>query len=199
MPIERDAKLNRTNTPCASKQKKSKHGESRPCRIVLPAVRVSKRPTSFAWTNIVKKGETHGHHSIDYSDSALDRRATGLAIQFRLGLLAERRIRLNSLNPYHSRFKRTSVNKHASARRLFLDPSARTERRAFPSTVCNRWHASQLSALNRTFAGCQNREHGGESVDAFPTARFYNFSRSLACYKTKVAVQFDYAAKIFKF
>jgi Asp-tRNA(Asn)/Glu-tRNA(Gln) amidotransferase C subunit len=31
------------------------------------------------------------------------------------------------------------------------------QRRALPSLVCNRWQASQLSALNRTFAVGQNR------------------------------------------
>lgn len=47
--------------------------------------------------------------------------ATGLAVQFRLGILAQRRIRLDSLDRYNSRFNGTSVNKHASARRRFLD------------------------------------------------------------------------------
>ena len=47
------------------------------------------------------------------------RGATCLAVQFRLGLLAQRRIRLDSFDCYNSRFNGTSVNKHASARRRF--------------------------------------------------------------------------------
>ena len=39
---------------------------------------------------------------------------------------------------HYSRFNGTSVNKHVSGRRRFLDPSARTERRALPSPFCNR-------------------------------------------------------------
>ena len=78
-------------------------------------------------------------------------------VQFRLGILAQRRPRLDSLDRHNSRLNGTSVIKHASARRRFPHPSARTERRALPSPVCNRWQASQLSALNRTFAGGQNR------------------------------------------
>ena len=75
------------------------------------------------------KGEAHGNHSIDHCDSALGRGATCLAVQFRLGILAQRRPRLDSINRYYSRFNGTDRERVFSRKRACLQ-TART-RRAF--------------------------------------------------------------------
>jgi hypothetical protein len=49
------------------------------------------------------------------------------------------------------------------------------------------------------FAVSEPKKHGGESLGDLAAARFHKFLLGLVRDKTKAAVQFDYAAKIFKF
>ena len=58
---------------------------------------------------------SHGHDSIDHLNPPLDRRATGLAAQPGLGLLAQRRTRIDSFDLDNSRFNGTPVNGGALA------------------------------------------------------------------------------------
>ena len=73
---------------------------------------------------------SHGHHSIDHLNPPLDRRASGLAPQPGLGLLAEWRSRTDSFDLNNSRFNGTPVKggafgltrpRNNSGRRLFRD------------------------------------------------------------------------------
>jgi hypothetical protein len=56
------------------------------------------------------KRRSHGHHSADHLDPAVNRRATGLALQLGLGLLAKRRPRINPVNCNNPRSHWALVN-----------------------------------------------------------------------------------------
>lgn len=53
---------------------------------------------------MVQERRDYEHNSIDPPDSSVDRSATRLAVQLRLGLLAKWRIRLDSFDRNYSRF-----------------------------------------------------------------------------------------------
>ena len=56
---------------------------------------------------------SHGHNSTNHTNPAADRRFAGLALQFGLGLLAERRTRIDSFDFNNSLFNGTPVNRVA--------------------------------------------------------------------------------------
>ena len=58
----------------------------------------------------ISERRNHGHNPIDHLNPSLGRRATGLALQFWLGLLAEWRTRIDSFDFNNSRVNRTPVN-----------------------------------------------------------------------------------------
>ena len=53
--------------------------------------------------------EKHGHYSTDHLNLAVNRGTPGMAVQFRLGILAERRSRIDPLDRYNSRFDGTPL------------------------------------------------------------------------------------------
>ena len=76
-----------------------------------------QRPKCFAAANILQRKEIHGHHSVDHLNSSVDRRATCVAVQFRLGLLAQRRTWIDSSNSNNPRLDGTPVNGGATLSR----------------------------------------------------------------------------------
>ena len=59
--------------------------------------------------DMIQERRNYGHDSVDYPDPALDWCVTHLALQFRLGLLAQRRTRVNSSNCNNPRLDGTLV------------------------------------------------------------------------------------------
>jgi len=59
---------------------------------------------------MIQERRNYGHDSVNYPNPALDRCVTGLAVQFRLGLLAQRRIRLDPFDFNYPRFDGTPVS-----------------------------------------------------------------------------------------
>lgn len=68
-------------------------------------------------SEIIHERRNHEHDFVDYPNPAVDWCATNLALQFRLGLLAKWRTRLNSFDPNYSRVNRQPLNRLALARK----------------------------------------------------------------------------------
>src|SRR5262249_36723637 len=68
-----------------------------------------KRQKYFAAANIVQERRSHGYHSIDHSNSAVNGGGAGLALGRGLGLWAERRTRIDSFDFNNSRLDGTPV------------------------------------------------------------------------------------------
>jgi hypothetical protein len=73
-------------------------------------------PQIFATSKIAPEGEIiaerrcHGHNSVNYSGPSIDWGAASLALQFRLGILAKWRARLNSFYYNHPRLDGTYLS-----------------------------------------------------------------------------------------
>ena len=60
--------------------------------------------------DMIQERRNYGHDSVNYPDPALDWCVTRLAVQFRLGLLAQWRIRLDSFDFDYPRFDGTPLS-----------------------------------------------------------------------------------------
>jgi hypothetical protein len=59
---------------------------------------------------IIPERRCHGHNSVNYPNPPIDWGATSLALQFRLGILAKWRARLNSFDFNYPRFDGTYLS-----------------------------------------------------------------------------------------
>jgi hypothetical protein len=81
---------------------------------------VGKHLRQISTSKIVPRGEmiqerrTYEHDSVDYPNPAVDWCATNVALQFRLGILAKWRIRLDSFDSDYSRVDGKSLNELSS-------------------------------------------------------------------------------------
>jgi hypothetical protein len=64
----------------------------------------------------MQERRNHGHDFVDYPNPLVDWGATSLAVQFRLGLLAKWRIRLDSFDYNYSRLDGTPLRRRALVR-----------------------------------------------------------------------------------
>src|SRR6266550_612904 len=71
-----------------------------------------QRPKSLAPTKLDKERRSHGHNSINHPNPPTNRRASGVAVQFRLGILAQRRTGIDSPNSNNPRFDGTLLDSH---------------------------------------------------------------------------------------
>jgi hypothetical protein len=88
-----------------------------------------QHPKCLAATNIVQERRSHGYNSIDYSNPFAGRCSAGLALQFRLGILAQRRTRIDSLDFNNPCFDRKHLNRSGSSRRRRIQRMARNKTR----------------------------------------------------------------------